>query len=58
MEVVLDGGHSSLLTGANGISLPLGVGTRGIGLEKLGALGIDTSDEESNTVGTTHGLAL
>jgi len=56
--LLLEGSHGSLLSGADGVGLPFSVGSRRIGSVKLGSVLVDTSDEESDTVGARHWLSL
>ena len=50
--------HGSLLTSTNRIGLPFSVGARWVCRVKLWATLIHTSEQQSDTVGSGHGLSL
>ena len=58
MIIFFDSGHGGVSTASDGAGLPLEVGTRGVGLEKLGPILIDTSDEEGDAEWPRHRLSF
>jgi hypothetical protein len=56
--LLLNEGHCGLPTAANGASLPLQEGARRISLVKLRAIIVDSGNQESDTIGASHRLAL
>ena len=58
MILLFQGRHGRLLTSANGVSLPFSVGARGVRRVKLWASFINSSNQESHTIGPGHGFSL
>lgn len=58
MILLLNVGHRSLTTAADGTGLPLQEGTRGVGLIELRAVLVHTGNQKCHTIRTSHRLAL
>ena len=58
MVLLFESRHGCLLTRAEGIGLPLGVGARGIRGVQLRASFVNTANQEGDTIGSGHRLAL
>ena len=58
LVLFLQSGHGRIAAAADGPGLPLVVGAGGVGLEELGTVFVDASNEKSNSERSGHGLAL